>query len=428
MKNFFSFFLLFVLCNSPCIAQRNFVKVSAKGQFTIRGKPYYYAGTNFWYGAILGSTGRGGNRVRLNAELNRLKSLGIDNLRILIGADGSSEIASKVKPTLQIAPGIYNDTILDGLDYLMLQMAKRKMHAVLYLNNSWEWTGGYSQYLAWVKHEKAPVPSVDGWPAFMTYVKEFVFNDSAKALFSKYVQFIVSRTNRYTHRRYVNDPTIMAWQIGNEPRAFSQEGKVPFTAWMRQVSAQIKSLDKHHLVTSGSEGKHGCEEDIQLFEKIHADPNIDYLCMHLWPYNWGWIGKMTVIKNEPIAEKNTKEYVDEHLAVARRLKKPIVMEEYGYPRDGFSFDKSSTTKGRDAYYKYVYSLLIESRKANDLFAGCNFWGWGGLAAPKHINWQWGDDYCGDPAQEEQGLNSVFSSDESTLRIISSTIQQLKRFK
>ena len=28
-------------------------------------QPYYYVGTNFWYGAILGSEGQGGNRERL---------------------------------------------------------------------------------------------------------------------------------------------------------------------------------------------------------------------------------------------------------------------------------------------------------------------------------------------------------------------------
>jgi mannan endo-1,4-beta-mannosidase len=58
------------------------------------------------------------------------------------------------------------------------------------------------------------------------------------------------------------------------------------------------------------------------------------------------------------------------------------------------------------------------------FAGCNFWGWGGYAQPRHTQWQVGDDYCGDPAQEEQGLNSVFLSDSTTLGIISSLTNKL----
>ena len=68
-------------------------------------------------------------------------------------------------------------------------------------------------------------------------------SDSAKALFANHVNYIVSRTNRYNQIKYVDDPTIMSWQIGNEPRAFSDENKEPFARWMADVAAQIKSLD-----------------------------------------------------------------------------------------------------------------------------------------------------------------------------------------
>ena len=78
-------------------------------------------------------------------------------------------------------------------------------------------------------------------------------------------------------------PTIMSWQIGNEPRAFSDENKEPFARWMADVAAQIKSLDPNHMVSSGSEGAWGCEMDMNLFEKIHADSNINYLNIHIGP-------------------------------------------------------------------------------------------------------------------------------------------------
>jgi mannan endo-1,4-beta-mannosidase len=41
-----------------------------------------------------------------------------------------------------------------------------------------------------------------------------------------------------------------------------------------------------------------------------------------------------------------------------------------------------------------------------------------------VQWQVGDDYCCDPAQEEQGLNSVFATDTTTLDIISSLSNKL----
>ena len=419
--------LLFLLgACAPKPAEYSFIKVNADGQFVRDGKPYYFVGANFWYGAILGSEGEGGNRERLHKELDFLKSIGINNLRVLVGADGENGIKTRVEPSLQVAPGVYNDTILAGLDYFMNELRERDMTAVLYLNNSWEWSGGYSVYLQWSGHGDAVVPAVDGWPAYMEYVKQFPQSDSAKALFANHVNYIVSRTNRYNQIKYVDDPTIMSWQIGNEPRAFSDENKEPFARWMADVAAQIKSLDPNHMVSSGSEGSWGCEMDMNLFEKIHADPNINYLNIHIWPYNWSWVKADSLTELLPRAKENTKKYIDDHMVIARKYSKPIVLEEFGFPRDGFSFSKEAPTTARDEYYRYVFDLIRQDRESGGLFAGCNFWAWGGFAGqnPDHVFWEKGDDYTGDPAQEQQGLNSVFATD-STIEIIKAENRKLQ---
>ena len=419
--------LLFLLgACAPKPAEHSFIKVNADGQFVRDGKPYYFVGANFWYGAILGSEGEGGNRERLHKELDFLKSIGINNLRVLVGADGENGIKTRVEPSLQVAPGVYNDTILAGLDYFMNELRERDMTAVLYLNNSWEWSGGYSVYLQWSGHGDAVVPAVDGWPAYMEYVKQFPQSDSAKALFANHVNYIVSRTNRYNQIKYVDDPTIMSWQIGNEPRAFSDENKEPFARWMADVAAQIKSLDPNHMVSSGSEGSWGCEMDMNLFEKIHADPNINYLNIHIWPYNWSWVKADSLKELLPRAKENTKKYIDDHMVIARKYSKPIVLEEFGFPRDGFSFSKEAPTTARDEYYRYVFDLIRQDRERGGLFAGCNFWAWGGFAGqnPDHVFWEKGDDYTGDPAQEQQGLNSVFATD-STIEIIKAENRKLQ---
>ena len=405
-----------------------FIRVE-NGQFIRNGKPYYYVGANFWYGAILGSEGEGGNRERLHQELDFLKSIGVDNLRILVGADGDRGITAKVEPTLQIEPGVYNDTILAGLDYLMMEMGKRDMAAILYLNNSWEWSGGYSMYLQWAGKGKAPVPAVDGWPAYMEFVQQFVQCDSAKALFSNYVKDIITRENRFTGKKYIEDPTIMSWQIGNEPRAFSDENKEAFALWIADVAAQIRSLDPNHLISTGSEGKHGCEQDIDLFERIHADTNIDYLNLHMWPYNWGWVKEDSLNEGVTGAKEKAKAYLDEHLIIGAKYQKPVVMEEFGFPRDGFKFSKDTPTTARDEFYKYIFELISSDAQQNGLFAGCNFWAWGGFAelSDEHIYWEKGDDYTGDPAQEQQGLNSVFASDSSTIKIIKTVNKQMGNY-
>ena len=99
-----------------------------------QGKPYHFVGCNMWYASILGSTGMGGDRERLCRELDMLKELGVTNVRILSGPDAGSDLANPAKPYLQVAPGVLNDTILEGLDYTLAELEKRDMEAVIYLN------------------------------------------------------------------------------------------------------------------------------------------------------------------------------------------------------------------------------------------------------------------------------------------------------
>lgn len=418
--------VLMTLTFGNAMAQSNFVSVK-DGKLWKEGKPYYYVGANFWYGAILGSEGRGGNRQRLCRELDKMKSIGITNLRVLVGSDGEEGVMTKVEPTLQRKPGVYNDSILAGLDYLLQQMGKRKMVAVLYLNNSWEWSGGYGFYLEHAGAGKAPRPNEEGYNAYTNFVKNFSTNAKAHQLFYDYVKFIMSRTNRYTGKRYVDDNAIMAWQIGNEPRPFSTENIPAFETWLKEVSALMRGLDKNHLISIGSEGVIGCEGDVNAFRTICSDPNIDYVTVHVWPYNWGWAHKETLGQDVKLSCEKTKDYLNQSLQICQELQKPLVMEEFGYPRDGFSFAKSSTTAARDTYYKYVFDMIIQMvGKNKGGFSGCNIWAWGGNAVPKHEQWLPGDDYTGDPAQEQQGLNSVFSSDASTLHLIKTTNHQLKK--
>lgn len=385
------------------------------GQFYIGDSVYCYVGTNFWYGAILASQGRGGDRQRLARELDLMQQTGIDNIRVLVGGDGAENIPSHIMPVLQTAPGVYNDTILDGLDYLMAELEKRDMKAVLYLNNAWEWSGGYGAYLEWAGAGKAPIPSIEGYRKYTDFVSKFVMNDSAKAMAADHVRNIVSRTNRYTGKPYAESPSIMSWQIANEPRAFASDSltKRAFETWIASQAALIKELDPNHMVSTGSEGRHGCEQDLSLWTRIHNDPNIDYGIIHLWPYNWGWIDSATTVSRVDTALVKAVEYITPHYDAMTAAGKPLVLEEFGYPRDFMQTRPASQVTGRDAFYDGIFRLINES----GMIAGCNFWGWGGYADPAGPEWHPWDPYTGDPAQEPQGLNSVFAADSTTLEII-----------
>ncbi|MBP5721126.1 MAG: beta-mannosidase [Bacteroidales bacterium] len=396
--------------------------VSVKdGAFVRDGKPCTYIGTNFWYGPILASEGRGGDRERLARELDTLKAIGITNLRVLVGGDGPDGVFSRIEPTLQKAPGVYNDTLLVGLDRFLVELGKRDMQAVLFLNNSWEWSGGYGQYLEWATGEKALIPLLDGYWPFMQQMRKFQTSKESQELFYNHIRAIVGRTNSITGKPYSEDPAIFSWQIGNEPRCFSDDPEVRsgFIAWLTESARIIKSIDSNHMVSTGNEGFFGCEQDWELTEQVNSIPGVDYMTIHIWPYNWEWAKADDLEGTIGDAIRKTEEYIGSNSELAKRLGKPLVCEEFGFPRDGFSPSRDASTRSRDAYYAYVFSRVGEELQ------GVNFWGWSGFAEPVHTQWETGDPYTGDPAQEAQGLNGVYITD-TTIDVIKDAITNINQ--
>ena len=400
-----------VLAFTACSSGNPFVTVQ-DGHFIRDGKPYTFVGTNFWYGPILASEGRGGDLPRLQRELDALKELGVDNLRVLVGGDGADGVYSRVEPTLQVAPGVYNDTLLVGLDRFLVELGKRGMQAVLYVNNSWEWSGGYGQYLEWATGEKTLIPLVDGYWPFMQQMRKFQNSKEAQQLYFNHLRNVVSRVNSITGKPYKDDPAIFAWQLGNEPRCFSDDPQVRegFLGWMTEAARIVKELDGNHLLSTGNEGLMGCEEDPGLVRAVNEIPGVDYMTIHIWPYNWSWVRPDHLTDDVDTAIEKTDAYLAFHRQLAEDLGLPVVAEEFGFPRDGFLSAMSAPTTARDKYYAYVFSQV------GGRLDGANFWGWSGYAVPRHEQWESGDPYTGDPSQEAQGLNGVYIGD-TTVGII-----------
>ena len=76
-------------------------------------------------------------------------------------------------PALMTSPGEYDGSVLDGLDFLLAEMGKRGMRAVMVLNNFWQWSGGMAQYVSW--HEKTPIPYPGNYEKFIAYVGEILY-------------------------------------------------------------------------------------------------------------------------------------------------------------------------------------------------------------------------------------------------------------
>ena len=418
-------FSTFILSN---FSAQNFIKVN-NNHFIKNGKPYYFIGTNYWYGGMLAS--KNGNRERLKKELDELKSLGITNLRVMASAEGGDQDYTVI-PATQPTQGKYNQDLLEGLDFFLNELKKRDMDAILYLTNNWEWSGGMAKYLEWNGYGKVPNPNLkpNTWPQFMSYTAQFHQCEPCKKAFLEHIKFMLNRKNSVNGIPYKQDKTIMAWEVANEPRIWNVENEKAFTNWLNEVASTIKSIDKNHLLTTGSEGKAGSNDDIAAFERTHNNPNIDYLTMHIWPKNWGWYNINDEKNSTEIAIKKTNEYIDEHIKVAQNLKKPLVLEEFGFPREKESLDKKASVENRNHYYEFVFEKMKTSIKAGLPFSALNFWGYGGLGKnnPENGKWNLGDDYTTDPPQEPQGLNSVFSTDKTTLELIKKYNNQLKNLK
>ena len=382
--------LLFILAS--CTHQ-DFYKVQ-DSRITYQGQPQYYIGTNMWYASRLALE----DPARLCSELDTLKNLGITNLRILA-----------------------TDENFEGLDKVFDELRKRGMSAVLYLNNAWEWSDdGYISWLEKAGAGRQPHPATDGYDAYMSAMWKFASTPKAVELYQEHVSRVVSR--------YKDEPSVFSWQICNEPRPFTDDptAQEEYINYIQGTARLIKSIDSNHMVSTGNEGSRGCEDDIDLFERVHDCPEIDYLTIHIWPYNWSWVAEDNITEGLDDAISNTGNYISSHLEKAYYLDKPLVIEEFGYPRDGFEYSVSSPVTARDYYYSFVFDAVLESAKAGGRLAGCNFWAWSGYArqTPGHQFWQKGDDLAGDPFHEAQGLYGVYVSDKSTEGIISRYTKKL----
>jgi mannan endo-1,4-beta-mannosidase len=408
--------ILVLLSFAACTKKKEFVTTDGT-DLKIGDQRYRFLGTNLWYGINLASAGEGGDRARLGRELDRLQAIGINNLRIVGGSEGPDTEPYRMVPALQTGPGVYNTDLLDGLDYLLDELRNRKMYAVVCLNNFWNWSGGMGQYVVWSGEADTipyPPPHPGGdWGKYQNFAASFYSNEQATKLFSDHIAFIVGRVNKRSNVAYRDDPAIMAWQLCNEPRGVNN-GEA-YIRWIVNASTTIKSIDKNHLVTIGSEGLTSSGYSETEPEKVHAFVSIDYITAHVWVQNWGVYDPARADSTYHPSVKYAQEYISTHNEMAKRLSKPLVLEEFGISRDMNSHDASSPTTIRDQYYREVFSA-VESAEA---IAGSNFWAWGGEGRPAKPQaiWKRGDQFIGDPPHEYQGWYSVFDTDTTTIAVI-----------
>jgi mannan endo-1,4-beta-mannosidase len=290
------------------------------------------------------------------------------------------------------------------------------------MNDFWNWSGGMPQYLVWAGAADSipyppPHPGGDWWK-FQNFIAQFYSNEKAVELFNDHVRFIVNRRNSITGKLYKEDPTIFSWELANEPRGVNNQ--TDFLSWVDHTAGLIKSLDKNHLVTTGSEGNTSGTTSGTDVVKDHLSKNIDYATIHIWVQNWGFYDPAKPEVTYQPALDFALSYLQNQLKRAEQLNKPVVLEEFGISRDGNNHAEGSPVTIRDKYYAALFAAVSDNlKRQNNALAGANFWAWAGEGRPRVPNgmWQLGDNFIGDPPHEAQGWYSVYDTDNSTKQVI-----------
>src|SRR5690242_6222788 len=124
------------------------------------------------------------------------------------------------------------------LDRAIKLAAERNIRLILTLTNYFPDYGGMHQYQKWL-----------GLPV----LNDFYRAPAATMMFKHWLGSIIARHNALTSTPYIEDPTILAWEIANEPRCPGEDPQV-LTDWITEISAFMRSKLRNQLIAAGEEG------------------------------------------------------------------------------------------------------------------------------------------------------------------------------
>lgn len=248
-------------------------------KFMLDGAPLYFSGTNvydfFTYGSSSGDIETDFmDKDRIDAHMRRLYVNGVRVVRVW---GFSHEDWHGFEPQ----KGVYSEGQFSLFDYVVKSAEANGVKLIIALENYWNDYGGIKDRLKWEGIEVAGGGTHDQG--------QFFTNASAVQGFKDYVKYFITRVNHYDGVEYRNDPTILAWELMNEPRyqGFGDDlASETLRAWVDEMGAFIKDLDSNHLLSSGLEA-HGSKygfggDEGNDFIKIHQSPYMDFASAH--PY------------------------------------------------------------------------------------------------------------------------------------------------
>jgi len=311
--------------------------------FILDGRPFHFAGFNNYYQMVFAADPA--LRPFVDEVQEEAAALGLTVLRTWAFNDGADQWHA-----LQIAPGVYDEAVFRGLDYVLHRADSLGLRVILPLVNNWDDYGGMNQYVE--------------WSLTVDHHDDFYTDANCRAFYRDHAAAMIGRVNTFNGRRYGEDPTIFAWELANEPRCNSDPSGATLQAWIEEMSAHIKSLDPLHMVTTGSEGFYGPagpdHNPAGWFRWVGVDfvPNhqpetIDFATVHVYPESWG------------LTYAQSMAWVRDHIQdCAALVGKPVVLEEFG---------KQLPLATRDLYFQGWYDEIHAGAETGLTSGGSNFW-------------------------------------------------------
>ena len=382
--------------------------LAVRGTRLVRDERTFLAsGLNYWGGPVLARDPGAAGWDRVRRDLDQIQALGVNVVRTLGATEGPDTEPLRIVPSIQFDRGRTDPAGVAGVVRFADELRRRGMFGIFVLNNFWPWSGGMAQYVAWADGGPIPYPPPQPGGSFDRYIEftsRFYESGGAREAYRAYVRFLVPMLAK--------NPAVV-WELANEPRGVNHVAA--YRGWIDETARLIKSLAPSQLVTTGSEGETAWPETAgNDVVQDHRSPAIDFVTCHLWAQNWGWVGAESLAEDFPAALELARRYVRRHAALAATVGKPLLVEEFGFPRDGASFDPATPTTLRDRYFDAIYSL-VHSLMADTPMAGILPWAWSGSARPPRPGeaWRRGNPLVGDPPHEPQGWYGIYDTDTTT---------------
>jgi mannan endo-1,4-beta-mannosidase len=318
--------VLLAISNWPDRGRAGFVQ-ARNGRFVIDGRPFRFVGANV---AVMY---RDDDRAKMRETLRQAAQTGIKVVRVWASGEGGP---GDVKPIADFSdwprthsfrnkPDEWNEAEFAFLDQIIAEAARNNLRVQVCLANWWRDTGGVTQYLRWAGVDGADDNS---YPTGINVEKamQFYTNETARKLYRAHVEKVATRRNSVTGILYKDDPAIFGYELINEAQSVTGRWEER-RSWFAEMSTYLRSLDADHLIAPGDWGYRTAAERREWLAD-HALPNIDYCDVHHYPKP-----DADLFVDSP---KALNEFIENRVAAAYSIKKPLVFGEFGIGPEGYN--------------------------------------------------------------------------------------------